>query len=64
MNVMMMALPSMSRHMRRFERHREAIEAAGEDADEPEPPAAALLRRVLGPGLLPASRSLSELAST
>ncbi|KAK6022459.1 hypothetical protein OSTOST_11842, partial [Ostertagia ostertagi] len=28
MNVMMMALPSMTQHMRRFERHREALEAA------------------------------------
>ncbi|KAK6753469.1 hypothetical protein RB195_012827 [Necator americanus] len=31
MNVMMMALPSMTRHMRRFERHREALEAAEEN---------------------------------
>ncbi|WKY13205.1 hypothetical protein Q1695_004201 [Nippostrongylus brasiliensis] len=30
MNVMMMALPSMTQHMRRFERHRAAFEAAEE----------------------------------
>ncbi|XGW04702.1 hypothetical protein V3C99_015686 [Haemonchus contortus] len=31
MNVMMMALPSMTQHMRRFERHRAAFEAAEEN---------------------------------
>ncbi|EYC21692.1 hypothetical protein Y032_0018g3481 [Ancylostoma ceylanicum] len=57
MNVMMMALPSMTRHMRRFERHREALEAAGDDDDESAvtrgagvaPPAAALLLSLLAP---------------
>ncbi|CAD6186961.1 unnamed protein product [Caenorhabditis auriculariae] len=34
-NVMMAALPAMTRHMRRFERHRRAIELAGDgDRDE------------------------------
>ncbi|PAV69495.1 hypothetical protein WR25_11983 isoform J [Diploscapter pachys] len=32
-NVMMAALPSMSRHMRRFERHRVAIELAGDELE-------------------------------
>ncbi|XGW04706.1 hypothetical protein V3C99_015686 [Haemonchus contortus] len=57
MNVMMMALPSMTQHMRRFERHRAAFEAAGDDDDESAvtrgagaaPPAAALLLSLLAP---------------
>lgn len=30
-NVMMLALPSMTQRMRQYERHRKALEAAGED---------------------------------
>uniref|UniRef100_A0A1I7XKP3 G_PROTEIN_RECEP_F1_2 domain-containing protein n=1 Tax=Heterorhabditis bacteriophora TaxID=37862 RepID=A0A1I7XKP3_HETBA len=75
-NAMMMALPSMTRHMRRFERHRKAIELAGEDEDDldadaeavaelrpaAEPPAAVLLRRFLARPS--SSRSRLSLAST
>ncbi|KAK0410779.1 hypothetical protein QR680_005316 [Steinernema hermaphroditum] len=35
-NVMMLALPTMTRRIRRWERHREAVEQAGDDADDVE----------------------------
>lgn len=46
---MMLALPSMTRRMRRYERHRRALEAAGEqlDGEDAEPPQAFPENRVM-----------------